>query len=241
MSILCPNKKIRKEIRAGLRMEKYKKTNAIDVPKHLQKYVWLDIRGKNNRIKIGSVSFGATKQLHIVINGSDNEVVIDDGVHIRSLAITIGESGASPKAHHTRVHIGEKCTFAKTSIFTSHSNTEIEIGARCMFSSNVYIRHTDSHPIYELNGKHHINHVEKLKIGDHVWVGIGVNILKNVQIADDCILGAHAVIAKSFSEAHCAIAGNPAKIIRRGITWNPEHTVDFIENKRYSTDVSELK
>ena len=53
--------------------------------------------------------------------------------------------------------------------------------------------------------------------------------------------GAHAVIAKSFSEAHCAIAGNPAKIIRRGITWNSEHTVDFIENKRYSTDLSELK
>ena len=83
------------------------------MPKHLQKYVWLDIRGKNNRIKIGSVSFGATKQLHIVINGSDNEVVIDDGVHIRSLAITIGESGASPKAHHTRVHIGEKCPLPK--------------------------------------------------------------------------------------------------------------------------------
>lgn len=188
------------------------------MPKHLQKYVWLDIRGKNNRVKIGSVSFGATKQLHIVINGSDNEVVIGDGVHIRSLAITMGESGLSPKAHHTRVQIGEKSTFAKTSIFTSHSNTEIEIGARCMFSSNVYIRHTDSHPIYELNGEHHINHVDKLKIGNHVWVGIGVNILKNVKIADDCILGAHSVIAKSFSEEHCAIVGNPAKIIRRGIT-----------------------
>lgn len=229
---ICPSRKKRKQLRTALQNEQYKKNNTIDIPSDVAKYVRLTINGKNNKVRIGNIRFGGAKTLNIVINGSDNEITIENGVYIRTLGITIGEPGNSPKAHDTSVHIGERSTFAQTCLMTIHSHTRIEIGRDCMFSSGIYIQHTDSHPIYELGQEAHFNYADELKIGNHVWVGMGVNILKNVKIADDCILGAYSVIAKSFSEEHCAIAGNPARIIRRGITWRAQHTEEFIENKR---------
>lgn len=50
-------------------------------------------------------------------------------------------------------------------------------------------------------------------IGNNVWIGEGVAILPNVTIGDNCIVGANAVVTKSFSE-NCIIGGNPAKIIK---------------------------
>ena len=99
-----------------------------------------------------------------------------------------------------------------------------------MFSYGIHIRHTDAHPIYELGTNNIINTVNTLSIGSHVWVGYNAHILKNVHIADNCIIGCNAVVAKSFKEPHCAIAGNPAKIIKNNIHWVREQTLDFIEN-----------
>ena len=39
-------------------------------------------------------------------------------------------------------------------------------------------------------------------------------ILKNTSIPDGCIVGCCSVVTKSFDMKNCAIAGNPAKILR---------------------------
>lgn len=147
------------------------------------------------------------------------------------LNITIGESHRdTPPAHNSSISIGEGTSFLETSIVTPHSNAKIDIGSQCIFSVGIDIRHTDSHPIYELGSTQHINRVDTLKIGNHVWVGWHASIWKNVCIADDCIIGAYAVVTKSFSEPHCAIAGNPARVVRRNITWEHAYTEEDIEN-----------
>lgn len=51
------------------------------------------------------------------------------------------------------------------------------------------------------------------KIGDNVDVGIGATIIGNVAIADKCIIGAGAVVTKSFLKTKTVIAGVPAKEI----------------------------
>jgi len=50
-------------------------------------------------------------------------------------------------------------------------------------------------------------------IGNNVWIGTRVIILPGVQIGDNTIIGAGAVVTKSFP-ANSIIGGNPAKIIR---------------------------
>jgi serine O-acetyltransferase len=49
-------------------------------------------------------------------------------------------------------------------------------------------------------------------IGDRVVISAGAKIIGPLTIGDDVIIGANAVVTKSFGE-NCIIAGVPAKII----------------------------
>ena len=42
---------------------------------------------------------------------------------------------------------------------------------------------------------------------------------KGVNIANNSVIGASAVVTKGFEESNVIIAGNPAKVIKRGINW----------------------
>lgn len=54
-----------------------------------------------------------------------------------------------------------------------------------------------------------------VRIGKNCWIGGGAIILAGVTIGDDVIVGAGAVVTKSFGDG-VTIAGNPAKIISDG-------------------------
>lgn len=51
------------------------------------------------------------------------------------------------------------------------------------------------------------------KIGNGVDIGVGAIIIGNIELADNIIIGANAVVNKSFSEKGITIAGVPAKKI----------------------------
>ena len=46
-------------------------------------------------------------------------------------------------------------------------------------------------------------------------------VLKGVTIGDDAIIGAGAVVTRNVP-ANCVAAGNPARVVRKGVTWRPE-------------------
>ncbi|NLV27968.1 MAG: serine acetyltransferase [Methanomicrobiales archaeon] len=50
-------------------------------------------------------------------------------------------------------------------------------------------------------------------IGDNVYIGPGAKILGGITIANDIVIGANAVVTKSFLEPGITIAGVPAKKI----------------------------
>lgn len=52
------------------------------------------------------------------------------------------------------------------------------------------------------------------KLGKNVDVGVGAMIIGKVEIADNCVIGAGAVVTKSFLKSGTVIAGVPAKEIR---------------------------
>lgn len=58
------------------------------------------------------------------------------------------------------------------------------------------------------------------RIGDRVDIGVGAKVIGNVQIADDIVIGAGAVVNRSFLNPGMVIAGVPAREIhpvRKGI------------------------
>ena len=58
---------------------------------------------------------------------------------------------------------------------------------------------------------------EPVRIGRRCWLGVNAIILPGVQLGDEVIVGAGAVVTKSFP-ARSVIAGVPAKLLRQ---WDP--------------------
>lgn len=77
------------------------------------------------------------------------------------------------------------------------------------------------------------NQIKKnpIKIGKYCWLGMNVMILPEVELGDFTIVGAGAIVTKSFPDGHCIIAGNPAVIIRR---------INPLDCLRYSEVVSHI-
>jgi acetyltransferase-like isoleucine patch superfamily enzyme len=57
-------------------------------------------------------------------------------------------------------------------------------------------------------------------IGDDVLIGSRATILKGVTIGDGAIVGAGSVVTRSVP-ARALVAGNPARVIRRDVSWSP--------------------
>lgn len=56
------------------------------------------------------------------------------------------------------------------------------------------------------------------RIGDNVYIGPGAKLYGPVVIGDNCVIGANAVVTKSFPDAGLTLAGIPAKVIAEGGT-----------------------
>ena len=69
-----------------------------------------------------------------------------------------------------------------------------------------------------INSSREIRKKRKVIIGNHVWIGIRVTVLYNTLIGDGSIIGAESLV-KSKIPNNCIAAGNPAKVIKKNVTW----------------------
>jgi acetyltransferase-like isoleucine patch superfamily enzyme len=90
----------------------------------------------------------------------------------------------------------------------------VEIGSNNMFGPDIYI--TDSNHTFGngVDPRLHQMQKGKVKIGNCCWIGAKAVILKDVELEDYCVVGAGAVVTKSFPRGS-VIAGIPAKIINK--------------------------
>ena len=89
---------------------------------------------------------------------------------------------------------------------------QITIGDNCAIAHNCSMIDSDFHFI---NG---INRTEPICIGNHVWIGMNVTILRGVNIGDNAVVAAGSVVTKSVPP-NCLVAGVPAKVIKSDIEW----------------------
>ncbi len=67
-----------------------------------------------------------------------------------------------------------------------------------------------------------------ISIGSGVWIGARATILSGASIPDGCVIAAGAVVAGRFDEPRTLIAGNPARVVRRDVSWRLD-APDFLE------------
>lgn len=168
-----------------------------------------DSYGKNN--SIGIAPRCQLRECRIHIGGSNNRVFFDGFVSARGLDIWIEDDGNT-------VLIGSRSTFEGNVHLACIEGKSIKIGKNCMFSANISLRTGDSHSIVNLQGQR-INPSKDVSIGDHVWVGNTVLVTKGVNVLNDSIVGTGSVVTRCFTESNVVIAGNPAVIVKRNISW----------------------
>jgi acetyltransferase-like isoleucine patch superfamily enzyme len=97
---------------------------------------------------------------------------------------------------------------------------KVRIGRDCMLSDDINISATDQHAIVDLETGVHLNKDKRdVIIGDHVWIGRRVSVLSGITIGHGAIIGAGSIVTRDVPP-QCAVGGNPARLIRRNVTWS---------------------
>ncbi len=118
------------------------------------------------------------------------------------------------------VYVNENATLTSGSGYINsnlrlHCFQQIDIGEDVAIAENVSIRDSDNH-IVTSNENYQMS--KPIVIGNHVWIGMNVTILKGVHIEDGAIIAAGSVVTKDVP-AYCLVAGVPAKVVKENVTW----------------------
>jgi acetyltransferase-like isoleucine patch superfamily enzyme len=93
----------------------------------------------------------------------------------------------------------------------------LRIGSGCAIAWDVEFLDEDFHTL-EYPGRREVAD-PRIVIGDRVWIGSGAKILKGARIAAGSVVAANALVTGRFEEENVLIAGNPARVVRTGVSW----------------------
>lgn len=173
--------------------------------------------GFNNIIKV-ELPCHPKMSAHISwMNSNNNCVVFHKNI--------LGTWNVSCYSSDNSVEIGEETTSCDVSI--TLIGNKLEIGRDCMFSNSIRIW-GDGHSVLDFKSGEVLNKPKHpIVIGDHCWIGERTTLTKGAQIPNNCIVGIASVVTKSFINENCLIAGSPACIKKKGITWSRFNPLDY--------------
>lgn len=172
------------------------------------------IQGKNNEMFVGKNTFIDNALIRIM--GNNNKIIFDENVRVGP------KCSFWMEGDNIEIRIGQNTTFTLACHINAQENdSRIIIGEDCMFSNNIIVRTSDSHPIIDLNTRKRINPPKNVVIGDHVWIAPQAIIMKGCVIGDGSIVGSRAVLTKEYPQ-NVLIVGSPGKIAKENISWTRE-------------------
>lgn len=123
-----------------------------------------------------------------------------------------GEILIQPRTVEAEIIIGDHNAFNNG--VSVVANQRIRIGNQCQIGDLVAIYDSDFHEISPASRNHSAGLTAPVCIGNNVWLGSRVMVLKGVSIGDNSVVGAMSLVTRSLP-ANVIAAGVPAKIIRK--------------------------
>lgn len=166
------------------------------------------VSGEENLVTVVKAKI---ERCEITINGTRNRLILEENVSLRKANIII-------RGSDNQIKIGRGTSFGTVRIINVGKDNSIQIGEDCLFSDYIEIWGSDTHSIYDKEGNF-INPEMPIHIGNKVWIGSHVTILKGVIIDDGAIIGMNSMVTK-YVERKTVNAGNPLRVLKRNVTWS---------------------
>jgi acetyltransferase-like isoleucine patch superfamily enzyme len=182
--------------------------NQVDIPEGTLGKLQVSVRGNDNLIRVGADCRMPNLKLDIRSHGC--EIIIGARCVLSGAFICL--------APNSRLHVGQGTSMLGARLL-AHETGSILVGQDCMFSGEVLMDTSDMHSILDVATGLRINPPGDIRIGDHVWLGHGVQVMKNVHIGEHSIAGSRALVTRDVP-AHSLVVGVPARVIRSGVTWD---------------------
>lgn len=166
----------------------------------------------------------------VEFTGNEARVEIGLGCTANHVVLQVGQKGEVSIGAHcslgrfeaylhkpSRLTIGAETGMGWVRVLM-HESATCSIGKQCLFSTGIDISVSDMHSIFDRATGDRINPAKPISIGENCWIGEGVMILKGATIGGGSIIGARSVVTGNVP-AHCAAAGNPARVVRENVFW----------------------
>ena len=171
----------------------------------LKKYIWIEPVMRSICEDIGK---GLRADCLPFMRG-DGVLSIGDRVTLsgRSCFFFITGGAGTPKIKiGSGTYVAHGCTFSAAQ--------EIAIGEGCLVSSDTRIHDNNGHPLDPERRRNGLPitpaNIAPVIVGDNVWTGARVTILKGVTIGENSIIGTGSVVTKDVPP-NTIVAGNPAR------------------------------
>lgn len=174
-----------------------------------------------NRIKLNNfsnktyhVKYGFGGSSHIP-KKSKSYISIGKHAHIEFNGDARFGEGTILRCDHGNLNIGEKFCAGKNCVINCEYS--ITIGDDVLLGWDIYIRDTDGHAVL-IDGI--LSEPQKeVIIGNHVWIGSFVHILKGASIGNDSIVAWRSCVLAPINKDNVLIGGYPAKVLRELVEW----------------------
>jgi acetyltransferase-like isoleucine patch superfamily enzyme len=190
-----------------------------------------NFRGKRNRFCLGEA--GSFANTMIDCKGSDNSLQIGAKVYVlMNTELFLDGYGCS-------IRIGEKTSIQSAVLSCNELETSIDIGEDSMISPMVVFSTGDGHSIFKVGAFERVNPAKRIATGRHVWFAANARLMKGAQIGDNCVVGYGSLVNQPMKDefgslvCNAVIAGVPAQIRRRGVTWSRQLFYEEDADKSY--------
>lgn len=111
------------------------------------------------------------------------------------------------------IEIGEESTLNNAASLIAEG-AGISIGRRCLIGTEFQALDTNAHELAVARRREADTRTRAVVVGDDVFIGSRVTLLKGVRIGNGCVIAAGAVVPTGFEAPPMSIvAGNPARVV----------------------------
>lgn len=192
------------------------KGNSINKDGAFMRRCIIRVDGNNNILVLNAVgggnSFNRFDSCFFNVIGSNNVIEIGTNSTLLNVSFTM-------HSNNNEIRIGRNFDCHSSTELAALEGTKIIIGRDALFSANIKFRTGDSHIVLNAITGERTNISKDIILGEHVWVGNSVTILKGAEVGDHSIIAIESVVTGKKYPSNCVIGGNPAKVLKENVDW----------------------